>query len=182
MQEIERIWTMKKVSWIVTIVMSLVLAGLAFIYLSPGYNLFLVRSESMTPAINLGDMIVTGPLNGPISGEVKPGTIVTYQHNRETITHRVQSVDGGTLITQGDAVEDPDPWPISMSDIKGVYLFKIPYVGYVTSFVQTRNGWFLTIIAPAALLVLWLAKDIVKEAFKGDESQREDKEARTIMK
>jgi len=173
---------MKKVSWIVTIVMGLVLAGLAFIYFLPNYNLFLVRSESMKPAINMGDVIITGPLNGPINGEVEPGTVVTYQYRKATITHRVQSVDGETLVTKGDAAEDPDPWSVAMSDVKGIYLFKIPYVGYVTSFVQTRNGWFLTIIAPAALLVLWLVKDIVKEALRSDEDQRESKEARTIMK
>ena len=178
----ERTWMMKKVSWIVTAAMGLIVAGLAFIYFSPAYNLFLVRSESMKPAINMGDMIITGPLNGPINGDVEPGTVVTYQYKKETITHRVQSVDGETMVTKGDAVEDPDPWSVSMSDVKGVYLFKIPYVGYVTSFVQTRNGWFLTIIAPAAVLVLWLAKDIVKEAFRSDEDQRENKEARTVMK
>jgi len=34
----------------------------------------------------------------------------------------------------------------------------------VTSFVQTKLGWFLAIIIPGALLVGWLAKDIVKAA------------------
>lgn len=155
--------------------LGLILAGLAFIYFSPGYNLFLVRSESMKPAINMGDMIVTGPLNGPINGNVEPGTVVTYQYQKDTITHRVQSVDGEILVTQGDAVEDPDPWAVSMSDVRGIYLFKIPYVGYVTSFVQTKNGWFLMIIIPAALLVLWLAKDIVKEALRSDENNNESK-------
>jgi hypothetical protein len=52
-----------------------------------------------------------------------------------------------------------------MSDVRGVYLFKIPSVGYVTNFIQTKTGWFLTIIIPGALLTLWLVKDIVKEAF-----------------
>jgi hypothetical protein len=38
-------------------------------------------------------------------------------------------------------------------------------VGYVTRFIQTKTGWFITIIVPGALLTLWLVKDIVKEAF-----------------
>jgi len=138
---------------------------LAFIYFAPGYNLYLVRSESMRPAINMGDLIITSPLNGPINGEVKPGAIVTYQRSKQLITHRVQSIDGTALVTKGDAVEDPDSWPVTLSDVKGIYLFKIPLVGYLTSFVQTRLGWFLAIIIPAALLIGWLAKDIVKEAF-----------------
>jgi len=131
----------------------------------------------MKPAINMGDLIITGPLNGPVNGEVEPGTVVTYEYERETITHRVQSIDGTTLVTKGDAVEDPDPWSVTVSDVKGVYLFKIPYVGYVTSLVQTKLGWFLAIIIPAALLVFWLAKDIVKEAFRNDISVGKKEEA-----
>jgi len=146
-------------------VLVLILAGLAFLYFAPNYSLYLVRSESMRPAINMGDLIITGPANGPINGEVEPGTIVTYEHSQELITHRVESIDGEALVTKGDAVEDPDPWSVEMSSVRGVYLFKIPYVGYVTSFIQTKLGWFLSIIIPAALLVGWLAKDIVKEAF-----------------
>ena len=118
----------------------------------------------MRPAINMGDLIITGPMNGPINGEIKPGTVVTYEYRKENITHRVKSIDGQTLVTKGDAVEDPDPWVVTISDVRGVYLFKIPYLGYVTNFVQTKEGWFLTVVIPGALLVLWLAKDIVKEA------------------
>ena len=155
---------MKIFSWLVTAVLVLVVAGLAFIYFSPGYDLRLVRSESMSPAVNMGDLIITGPLSGPINGELKPGMIVTYEYSKELITHRVQSIDGKTLVTKGDAVEDTDSWSVTLSDVRGVYLFRVPYVGYVTSFVQTKLGWFLAIIIPGALLVGWLAKDIVKAA------------------
>jgi len=130
----------------------------------------------MKPAINMGDLIITGPLNGPVNGEIEPGTVVTYEYKRETITHRVQAIDGTTLVTKGDAAEDPDPWSVTVSDVKGVYLFKIPYVGFVTSFVQSKLGWFLMIIIPAALLVFWLAKDIVKEAFRDDTSTKKGEE------
>lgn len=146
-------------------VLSLILLGLAFLFFTPGYNLYLVRSESMKPAINMGDLIITGPLNSPLTSAVEPGTIITYDYNDKLITHRVWSTDDTVINTKGDAVEDPDPWSITLPDIRGIYLFKIPYVGYFTSFVQTKSGWFLTIIMPAALLVIWLAKDIVKEAF-----------------
>ena len=154
---------MKMLNWTVMAILLLAVAGLAFIYFAPGYSLYLVRSESMRPAINLGDLIITGPPNELFNGEVGTGTIITYEYQSELVTHRVQSVEGQTLVTKGDAVEDPDPWTVSMSDIRGIYLFKIPYVGYVTSFVQTKLGWFLMIIIPAMCLVLWLIKDILKE-------------------
>ena len=167
---------MKVLRRLALVVPCLILAGLAFVYFAPGYNLYLVRSESMKPAINMGDLIITGPLNGPINGEIKPGTVVTYEYKKELVTHRVQSIDGTALVTKGDAVEDPDPWSVTVSSVRGVYLFKIPYVGYVTSFVQTKLGWFLAIIVPAALLVIWLAKDIVKEALSNDTSAEKKEE------
>lgn len=155
---------MKVISRLVMTVLVLIIAALAFMYFSPDYGLYLVRSESMKPTINMGDLIITGPINGPFNGEIRPGTVVTYEYRKENITHRVKSIDGQTLVTKGDATEDPDPWPVTLSDVRGIYLFKIPYLGYVTNFVQTKTGWFLTVIVPGALLVLWLAKDIVKEA------------------
>lgn len=155
---------MKIVSWLVTALLGVTLAGLAFIYFNPNYELLMVRSESMKPAIYMGDLIITGPINGPINGEIKEGTVITYERDRRLITHRVLSVEGQTLTTKGDAVEDPDPWSVSLSSVRSVYLFKVPFVGYLTNFVQTKMGWFIMIIIPATLLVGWLAKDIVKEA------------------
>jgi signal peptidase len=142
----------------------LVLAGLGLIYFLPGYDLYLVRSESMVPTINMGDLIITGP----VKGTPEAGQIITYERNDALITHRVKSINDTTLVTQGDAVEDPDPWTVKTSDVRGTYLFKIPYVGYGTRFIQTKLGWFLSIIIPALVLVIWLAKDIVKEALKND--------------
>lgn len=160
---------MKVFGWLVSIVLALILAGFIFVYFSPDYDMRLVRSESMKPAINMGDMVITGPLAGPLSGEVSPGAIVTYQRGEELVTHRVLSVDGDTLLTKGDAVEDPDPWAVTLSNVRGVYLFRIPYIGYVSNFVGTKFGWFLAIIIPALLLVGLLIKDIIKEAWRSPE-------------
>jgi len=118
----------------------------------------------MAPAINMGDMVVTGPLGGLFNRGLKPAMIVTYELGKEVVTHRVLSVAGDTLVTKGDAVEDPDPQPVPMSEISGIYLFRIPYIGYLSNFMRTTVGWFLVIIIPAMLLVAFLIKDIVKEA------------------
>ena len=158
--------TVKVCGWLVAIALGLAVAGFVFLRFSPDYNVYLVRSESMSPAINMGDMVVTGPVGGLIDGKLRTGTIVTYQRGKELVTHRVQSIDGNTLVTKGDAVEDADPWPVTLSKVRGVYLFRIPYAGYVVSFVTTKLGWFLAIILPAALLVGLLIKGIVKEAVR----------------
>ena len=155
---------MKFLSWFISIILAVIVAALGFIYFSPDYSMYLVRSESMKPAINMGDMLVAGPLDGPFNGAIQPGMIVTYERGQEFVSHRVLSVDGETLVTKGDAVEDPDPWPVTMSAVSGIYLLKVPYAGYLSHFMRTRVGWFLVIIIPATLLVAFLIKDIVKEA------------------
>ncbi len=156
---------MKVFGWLVSIVLAIIIASFLFVFFSPDYDMRLVRSESMKPAINMGDMVITGPSGG----EVEPGTIVTYQQGSELVTHRVLSVDGDTLVTKGDAVEDPDPWQVTLSDVKGVYLFKIPYIGYLVNFISTKLGWFLVIILPAAALVALIIRDIIKEAWRNED-------------
>lgn len=155
---------MKIFSWIISIVLTLVVGALAFIHISPDYDIYLVRSESMKGTINMGDMIVSGPIDNPFNRTVKPGAIVTYQHGKGLITHRVQKIDGDILVTKGDATEEQDPWKVTMSDVKSVYLFRIPSIGYLLSFVQTRQGWFLVIILPSMLLLGLIVREIIKEA------------------
>jgi len=143
----------------------LVVIGLGFIFLVPGYDLRLVRSESMEPTVNMGDLIITGPVN---ESSIAEGQIITFDLNGELVTHRVASINGDAIKTKGDNVESIDPWTITRSDVVGNYIFRIPYVGYGLKFVQSKTGWFITIIVPAMLLILLLAKDIVKEALKTD--------------
>ena len=126
-----------------------------------------VMSDSMKPAINTGDMIFTGPPGG--GQGIQPGSIITYRLKDELITHRIVSIDGITMVTKGDANEDADPWTVSVSSVTGTYLFKIPYLGYIQSFIRTKLGWFVVIIIPAMLLVSYIIWEIVKEALgKGE--------------
>jgi signal peptidase len=162
----------KAFGWVATVLLLLIIAGLAFVYFSPDYNIYLVRSESMAPTINMGDMVVVGPLDNPLGKGVEAGSVVTYERGGELITHRVLSVDGQALLTKGDAVEDPDPWTVTMSDVRGVYLFRIPYAGYLSNFVRTRAGWLLAIVIPAAIVVGLIFREIHKELKKSKEARR----------
>jgi signal peptidase I len=156
---------MKIFVWIVSIILGLIVAALAFVFFSPDYSLYIVRSGSMEPAINTGDVVIVGPA---VTGSIKPGDIITYKIDKTLITHRVLSVDGNTLITKGDANQSPDPNPVLLSQVQSRYLFRIPYIGYVAGFVRTRLGWLLTIILPSIVLVGFIVKDIIKEAFKNE--------------
>jgi len=154
---------MKVLRWSITIILALIVTCLAFVYFSPDFNIHVVMGESMKPTINVGDILITSSLGGLLNTEVEPGTIVTYQRGEELVTHRVLSIEGNTLVTKGDAVEDPDARPIEMSDIRGVYLFSIPYVGYVNDFIRTKVGWFTVIVIPSVLLITLLIRSLIKE-------------------
>jgi signal peptidase I len=149
---------------IASIVLAVFIGVICFCNFAPGFDIYMVRSGSMKPAINTGDVIITGPVNDTPPGKLKPGSIVTFQVNKALTTHRVVSMNGDTLVTKGDANEDPDPEPVGMSQVKGVYLFKLPYVGYLTCFIRTRMGWWLAIILPVFVLVGFIIKDIINEA------------------
>jgi len=154
--------------WTVSAILLLVIAGLAFVYFSPGYDMYIVRSGSMTPAFKVGDMVITGPASGPFGGGIKPGAIVTYARGTELVTHRVVSLENGVIITKGDANEGPDSQPVVTAQVKGVYLFKIPGLGYLSAFIHTRVGWLVSIILPTAVLVGFIIKEIIGEALQDD--------------
>lgn len=90
----------KLLGHIVSAILALAIIGFAFVHFSPDYSTYVVRSGSMTPAINTGDIIVTGSADGLLNSEIKSGTIVTYKHGKELITHRVQSIDGDRKLSR----------------------------------------------------------------------------------
>jgi signal peptidase len=145
-----------------------VVLALGLVYLLPGWDLYIVRSDSMSPVFAARDMIITRP----VAGSVRQGDIVTFEQGTQKVTHRVVSVTTDAIITKGDANMTPDPQPIPYSRIAGVYLSKVPHVGYVTAFVSTKKGWFLAIVLPAAILVCLLVREIIREALKDDKPLR----------
>jgi len=155
---------MKFITWPVSVVLALVVAGLAFIYFAPGYDLYIVRSESMKPTINMGDLIITGPPGGLFGHKIEPGTIISFKKGKELVTHRILSIDDNSIVTKGDAVDHQDTGSTPISEVKGVYLFKIPKLGYLANFIHSRLGWLITIILPAIVLEFLIIKEIVKEA------------------
>ena len=158
---------MKTISWVVSVLLGLLIIALGLIYFLPGWDLYIVQSESMQPVLSARDMIITRPL----AGKVEAGDIITFQLGTQKITHRVDAVDGDLIITKGDANEDPDLLPVTMSQVSGRYFFKVPGVGHLTSFISTRIGWFLVIIVPAALLVFWLVFEIIRAAWQGKKKE-----------
>ncbi len=161
----------KTLSFVIAGVITLVLAFVLFIHFMPGYGLFFVRSDSMSPVINAGDMVITGPSGVWPLGELAEGDVVTFNQGNSVVTHRIITIEEGVITTKGDANEIPDSHPIHATQIIGVKLLSVPKIGYVNSFISDRRGWFIAVILPAIILIGWIIKDIIKEAVKEDKKK-----------
>jgi signal peptidase len=129
-----------------------------FLVISPSYQVLMVRSDSMRPTFTSGDIIVCRPYGG---GEIAPGEIIAFEEKGMTVTHRVVSNEGGVIRTQGDAVEEMDGWELQRSQIKGIYSFKIPVLGYLASFFHAKAGAMILIVTATLFLIYIVAAELL---------------------
>jgi signal peptidase len=159
---------MKILGWLLSILLGLIVLSLGLIYFLPGYDIYMVRSDSMQPVFKAGDLIISVPADSFLAGDIGIGSIIVYQLSDELVTHRIISIEGEQLTTKGDANEDPDARSVAFSQINGIFLFSIPVLGYAVDFVQSKTGWFVCILLPSFLLMVLIIRGILKEAFKKD--------------
>ena len=95
------------------------------------YFMLSIGSESMKGTIDKGDAIVLHKID---SKKLEKGQIIAFEKDGSIFVHRIVekfSDDHGTMfITKGDANRTKDMWVVYETDIKGVYDFKIKYIGY----------------------------------------------------
>lgn len=142
---------------------------LATLFKTPGnYQVKIVKSGSMEPAIKTGSIVVIKP-----SVEYKIGEIITFgkddKRNVPT-SHRIEAVrmvQGKMLYTtKGDANNSSDPKEISQNEIIGKVIFKLPYLGYVLDMAKTPVGFILLVAIPALVIVYDEVLKIWKEVKK----------------
>ncbi|PYE14547.1 signal peptidase I [Williamsia limnetica] len=138
------------------------LAGLlcviiAIVGVSFGLSPLIFRSDSMSPAIDVGDVAISRSIP---AADVAAGDIVSVSRPDGTrITHRVVSIDAHvgnstTMTLRGDSnnVDDPQPYTVTTVD---EILFHIPNLGYVLSWFANPYSWALATLSTLGLL--WLA-------------------------
>lgn len=118
-----------------------------------------VLSGSMEPVIHTGDVIIVRPITP--ADEVKEGDIITFRTKEEAstlITHRVMgtvSVNGkpAAYVTKGDANNSEDVSTVARDQILGLYQWRVPYFGYVATFLRKPVGVILVVILPGLTLI-----------------------------
>ena len=121
-------------SWAVVAVLTLILVG--FSTGSFGYHPSLIGSNSMTPKLLVGDIVIARDVPIEI---IKVGDVITFQQEGVTIVHRVIEINNNAgqiiFITQGDANTSADP-PVLASNYTGKMIFKIPKIGWISILVR----------------------------------------------
>jgi len=161
----------------------LVLLGIAAVLLLvsilpvPGnFKVKIVLSGSMEPTIRTGSIVIVKP-----DDDYKIGDVVTFQKriDKDPTTHRIEEIRiiGGNpqYITKGDANNAVDRGEIQKEDIVGKVLSSIPYLGYITNFIQKPIGFSLIIVLPAIVVVYDEARKIWREIAKL-KNKKKDKE------
>lgn len=115
---------------------------------------FVVLTGSMEPSISPGDYITVVKTD---VNKLEVGDVITYKFNGATVTHKIVEIGNDTVTTQGTANNVADD-PIDKSNIVGKYLFKIPKVGYIMSFLSSTAGLIL-IFGFVGIAIFWEITD-----------------------
>lgn len=132
------------------------------------YQIKIVLSGSMEPAIKVGSVAIIKPVSN-----YKIGDIITFgKDDKENVptTHRIAEthVVAGEMffVTKGDANNNTDSSEIRERDIVGKVLFSIPFLGYMIDFAKKPIGFFLLIGIPAIAIVADELRKVWKEIKK----------------
>ncbi len=122
-----------------------------------GYQLKTVLSGSMEPSIKTGSILAMKEVDDP--SLFQKGDIITFKTDEAiTITHRIMEVQqsGQSYVTKGDANNAADPSPVPADNVIGSYTgLTVPYVGYVLSFANSKEGAALLLVIPGIFLILY---------------------------
>lgn len=123
--------------------------------ISGNFQVKIVLSGSMEPAIKTGSIIVIKPADN-----YEMGDVITFgKDTRDKVptTHRIiemHAIEGEMrFITQGDANEDRDSGEVREDEIIGKVLFSVPYLGFLLDMARKPIGLIVLIGVPAVVIV-----------------------------
>ncbi len=137
-----------------------------------GIRPYIVLSASMEPTIMTGAL---GYIDTKDCDDINTGDIVAYTMGDEmTVIHRIVSInDDGTYTTKGDNNEKEDFVTLHPSQIVGTVIYSIPKLGYITSWLQTKQGIIIAVgLMIVGLLSSWL-QDRSDDDSEDNKSQNE---------
>lgn len=140
-----------------------------------GIRPFVVLSGSMEPIIHTGSLCY---INQNVeSTDIVTGDVIAFNIDDATVVHRVIGLDEeNRFITKGDANEVQDLAPVSSSNYVGKQVFSIPYLGYVSQWLQTTTG---IVVVVAAIALSFISSAIYRKV-DNEEIQENSKNQRKV--
>ena len=151
------------------VILAVLLAGLRLVGLTP----YTVLSGSMEPTYHVGSVIYVKDVD---PSDLKVGDPLTFRLTGDVIaTHRIieivnEDTAEPSFITKGDANDNADGLTPA-SAVVGKPVFSIPYLGFISSFVQKPAGLICIVSCTAVILLL---SSFVDELYKRSESAKKD--------
>ena len=127
-----------------------------------GIRTAVVLTGSMSPTIEINDFVIVKKPD-----EINVGDIVSYKENDGgmEVLHRVVKMEDGKITTKGDANNIEDK-PVEISQVTGVYVGKIEYLGKIISFIV--QPVVFSIIIVLLLIILFAPYKKLKVFQKGE--------------
>jgi signal peptidase len=111
-----------------------------------GWSPLLVTSDSMSPAVRRGDVVMVGERPPDALGHQ---TVIVFDDPHRpggTLLHRISAVNAdGTYQTRGDGNADADAAPVELDHVRGVGRMVVPVVG--SPFVWLQEGRIGQVVA-----------------------------------
>lgn len=180
----KKIWNGVSMTFVVIMVLiAALLAGARLI----GLQVYTVISGSMEPNYHLGSIIYVKKVEPQT---LQKGDVITFMLSENTIaTHRIVEVipdeNDPTVVrfrTKGDANQIEDSNPVHCKNVLGRVVGTIPYLGYVSDFVQHPPGTYIALGGAAILILAVFLPDILMpqkkkepEAPEGETSDENEK-------
>ena len=111
-----------------------------------GYKFYIVLTGSMSPEIEISDMVVVKETD---IEKLTEGDIITFrsQASGNTITHRINHInEKNEIITKGDANNSIDHGVVKEEQIVGKVTLSIPRIGYIFQFIQNNLKIILIVV------------------------------------
>ena len=174
----------------VMVILAVLLVGVRVVGLTP----YAVLSGSMEPTYHVGSLIYVRKV---APEDVQIGDPITFVVNEDLLvaTHRVVDIAVETTGTEtvkdeetgeettvevpldepayyyqtkGDANADVDGAPVYYKNLIGEPVFSVPYLGYLSSALQTKKGMILGVTAALVLLLLLFMPDMLRSVDDSD--------------
>lgn len=120
------------------------------------YRVSLVLSGSMEPDISVNDLVILKSTD-----KFNVNDIVSYKDTSgKVVMHRIIKIDGNKVITKGDANNVSDK-EIDKSQITGIYVCNIKYLGKIIKLIKTPIGLLLVLLLIVVIIFIPTWKDKV---------------------